>query len=158
MAHVEPGDTVKVDYICMLNNSIVGTSIKKYAKEANILGKDSRYEPLCFKTNANAVIDGFEKAVLGMENGEEKTVAIAPHEAYGHYRDNLVRKYPRSLFEQQGVELEPSMALKINLPSGPLRATVIELDERDVTLDLNHEFAGKTLIFKIILKEITKNF
>lgn len=155
MTIAEPGDTVTVDYICMMGDKVYASSIKKYAKESERY-KDTVCEPLCFKTGSGRVIDGFEKAVLGMQSGEEKTIAIAPHEGYGHYRQELVRTYPRALFEQQGVELSHGVQLKLNLPSGPLRAKVINLDERDVVLDMNHELAGKTLIFKIIMKEIAK--
>jgi len=154
MRCVNYGDTVKVDYVCICDNKIFDTSIKSYAKAAGIYNKDKTYEPFCFKVGETKVIKGFENAVLGMQPNEEKTVAIPPHEAYNHYRKELLRKYPRIIFEHQGIELEPGLLLKINTRSGVLRARVVELDEQDVMLDMNHELAGKTLILKIILREI----
>ncbi len=151
---VKDKDKVRVDYICMEDNTVIGTSIKKFAKESNIYDKNFKYEPLTFQVGKDEVIPGFEKVVLGMQIGEEKTVAIAPHEAYGHYDKKLVKRYPRVLFEQQGVELEPGIKLNLQLRSGTLKASVLELDDKDVVLDMNHEYAGKTLIFKVILREI----
>jgi len=156
MSHVEHGDTVTVDYLCMIEGRLYATSLKKYAREVETCGDDVVSAPLCFKVGDGKVIEGFEKAVVGMQVGEEKTIAVAPHEGYGHYRRDLVKKYPRAIFEQKGVELALGQRLKISLPSGVLRANVINLDDRHVTLDLNHELAGKTMIFKIILRELVK--
>jgi len=150
------GNTVKVDYIGMLDGMVVVTSLKSYAKETGVYDSSIDYEPLLFSIGDGRVIKGFENALVGMYAGEEKTVAIQAHEAYGHYRQDLVRKYPRALFEHTGIKLEPGMVLKINTSKGLLRGVVRVLDENDAVLDLNHEFAGKPLIFKIILKEIVK--
>ena len=156
MGPANTGNTVKVDYIGMLDGRVVVTSIKSYAKETGVYERGLDYEPLLFSIGDGKVIKGFEDALLGMYAGEEKTVAIPPHNAYGNHRPDLVRKYPRALFEHTGIKLEPGMVLKINTSKGALRGVVKVLDENDAVLDLNHEFAGKHLIFKIIMREIVK--
>lgn len=150
------GDTVKVDYMTMLDGKLIATSVKSFAKEAGALESSNNYEPLVFSIGEGKVVKGFEDALVGMRQGEEKTIAVEPHNGYGIYRKELVRKYPRALFEHTGVSLEKGMVLKINTSKGNLRGIVSALDENDVLLDMNHEFAGKILIFKIILREIVR--
>ncbi|MFA5888175.1 MAG: FKBP-type peptidyl-prolyl cis-trans isomerase [Candidatus Nanoarchaeia archaeon] len=154
MAFAIKGDTVKVDYITMLDGKVIATSVKSFAKEAG--ESSNNYEPLVFSIGEGKVVRGFEDALIGMRQGEEKTIAVEPHAGYGIYRSELVRKYPRALFEHTGINLEKGMALKINTSKGNLRGIVSALDDNDVLLDMNHEFAGKILIFKIILREIVR--
>jgi len=156
MRFVKRGDLVKVDYIGMVNNAIFNTSIKKYAKESKIYDRQRDYNPLCFKVGDANVIQGFNEAVLGMRVGEEKTIPITSDKAYGRYKKNLIKRYPRSIFENQGIALEEGLTINMNLRSGVLRANVVKTNNTFVTLDLNHEFAGKTLIFKIMLKDIVE--
>lgn len=156
MKFVKRGDLVKVDYIGMVDNETFNTSIKKYAKQAGIYERKKDYSPLCFKVGDANVIRGFNDAVLGMSVGEEKTVPIPPNKAYGKYKKSLVKRYPKEIFENQDIELEPGLNINVNLRSGVLKANVVKTSRNFVTLDMNHEFAGKTPIFKIILKEIAK--
>ncbi|MBU4242221.1 MAG: FKBP-type peptidyl-prolyl cis-trans isomerase [Nanoarchaeota archaeon] len=154
MKFVKRGDLVKVDYIGMNNNSIFNTSMRKYAKESKIYERKKDYSPLCFKVGDANVIQGFNEVVLGMRIGEEKTIPVAPIKAYGNYKKNLVKKYPKAIFENQGIALESGLTINLNLRSGVLRANVVKVKKEHVTLDMNHEFAGKTLIFKIMLRDI----
>lgn len=156
MAFAIKGDTVKVDYMTMLDGKVIATSVKSFAKEAGIHEFFNSYEPLVLSIGEGKVVQGFEDALVGMRQGEEKTIAVEPHNGYGGYRGDLVRKYPRALFEHTGIKLETGMVLRINTSKGKLRGIVSALDDNNVLLDLNHEFAGKILIFKIILREIVR--
>ena len=156
MAFAIKGDTVKVDYITMLDGKLIATSVKSFAKEAGAHESSNNYEPLVFSIGEGKVVKGFEDALVGMRQGEEKTIAVEPHNGYGSYKRDLVRKYPRALFEHTGIKLETGMVLRINTSKGKLRGIVSALDDNNVLLDLNHEFAGKILIFKIILREIVR--
>lgn len=154
MVTANAGSTVKVDFVGLLDGNVFATSVKSYAKDYGVYDKAIDYIPLVFRVGDGAVIKGFENAVVGMMPGEEKTIAVQPEEGYGHYRKDLVRRYPRALFEHTGIKLEQGMVLKINTSKGKLRGIVAALDENDALIDLNHEFAGKMLIFKIIMKEL----
>lgn len=148
------GDTVKVDYIGLLDGRAVATSMESYARDAGIYDKANSYAPLVFSIGGGKVIPAFEMAVIGMRPGEEKMASVQPDDAYGGHKESFVRKYPRELFEHSGINLERGMVLKISTSKGGLRGAVSALDEDKVLLDLNHEFAGKMLVFRIILREI----
>jgi peptidylprolyl isomerase len=116
----------------------------------------SRGEPIEFELGAGQMIPGFDAAVLGMNLGEEKTVTIPPAEAYGEVNpDHFIEVDRKELPADLNPKLDDYLAL--NTPDGrqfPVR--VAEVSEQSITLDANHELAGKTLIFKIGLVSINE--
>lgn len=151
---VEKGNIIKVDYIGSTDGKVFDTSLENVARENNIFNEKRPYEPLSFTVGAGQMIKGFDDAVLGMNKGEEKKVELKPEEAYGDYREDLIKEYPKEMFNKEGVELQPGFVLHIKTPQGLLIAKVKEIKDDKVVLDLNHELAGKTLTFKIFLREI----
>ncbi|MBI4140025.1 peptidylprolyl isomerase [Candidatus Woesearchaeota archaeon] len=111
-------------------------------------------EPLTFTIGKVEVVQGFENAVTGMLEGEEKTVTIKPEQAYGIHDPNLRRQVPKNVLPA-GQKLEKGMVLGIKMSAGQtFPATVTEYTNDNVTIDLNHPLAGKTLTFRIKLLKI----
>ena len=134
---IKSGDKVKVHYTGSFDDGTVFDSSEKHG------------QPLEFEAGANQIIPGFEKGIIGMKQGEEKTIHLEPCDAYGDINPQLVKKVPRSQLPPEQ-EPKPGMVLIISLPNGmqvPTRLTEVGKDE--VTLDLNHPLAGKCLNFKI---------
>ncbi len=140
-AEAKSGDTVNVHYTGRLGNGTVFDS--------SVGG-----EPLQFTIGAGQVIPGFEQAVIGMQPGESKTVVIPPDQAYGPYYDELVMVVDR---DRLPPDWEPQVGQQFPLtqPDGRVVwATVIDVSESSITLDANHQLAGKELTFDITLVEI----
>lgn len=137
------GDKVKVHYRGRLEDgSEFDTSV----------GSD----PLVFMIGSGEVIPGFEEAATGMAIGEMKTFSIAPEQAYGPHRDELVVEMPAECFPEDIVP-EPGMQLKLVDENGDeIPVIVIDVDEESVTLDANHPLAGKVLTFDIEMLEISQ--
>lgn len=134
------GDRVKVEYVGTLDDGTVFDSSEKYGS------------PIEFVVGAGQVISGFEKAVLGMEMGEEKEFTLEPEEAYGEYDPNLVEKVPRNMLPE---DINEGTLLVITLPNGvQLPAKVSKITENTATLDFNHPLAGERLHFKIKVVDI----
>lgn len=111
--------------------------------------------PLEFKVGEHQVIKGFEDAVLGMEENEEKEFTIKPEEGYGMRDEKLTQKMPRRLIPENH-KLEAGMTLVMDSPEGQIPVRIAAIDNQHVTIDLNHPLAGKTLVFKIKLVGINK--
>lgn len=138
---VQKGDKVKIEYTGTFDDGTVFDSSEKHG------------QALEFEAGEGKVIKGFDQAVMGMEKGEEKEIKIQPEDGYGPVNPQLIQRVPR---EQLPKEQEPQvgMMLMVGLPSGDqIPATIIELSDADVTLDLNHPMAGKVLNFKLKLVE-----
>ena len=118
---------------------------------------DSSYdrgEPLEFLCGAGMMIPGFDVAVEQMEVGEIIDVHLMPEEAYGP-------KDPKAILQANISDLPGSEGLTVGeqvylgTPDGQqVPVTVTAKDDTTITLDLNHEMAGKELNFRIELVEV----
>jgi len=145
------GDYLLIDYIGKLEDGTVfDTTLKEKALEAGIYSEEKEYRPFFFRADARQVVKGIDAGVLGMREGEEKTLKIAPEEAYGEYKDYLVQKIPLARLE---LKEPPEVGKKITTPGGR-EVRVLDSTETYATLDFNHELAGKTLIMEIKLVSI----
>ncbi len=101
------------------------------------------------------MIPGFEKAVIGMEEGDDTTVEIPSEEAYGQRREELELEVSKSDLPDN-IEPEVGMQLQMqqqeNGQAVPVQITAVEEDF--VKLDANHPLAGKDLTFEIELVEL----
>lgn len=141
MKSAETGSTVKVHYTGTLD-------------DGNVFDSSKERGPLEFTIGNGQLINGFEEAVIGMEEGEKKKVKIPSDEAYGSRRDELVISVDKSQFPDN---IEPSEGLPLSLksPDGKIvNATITSVEDNSVTLDANHPLAGKDLTFDIELVEI----
>ena len=139
---IKKGDKIKVEYKGTLEDGTIFDSSEKHGK------------PLEFEAGAGMVIKGFDEAVIGMEKGEEKEIKLQPTEAYGEPRPELMKKIPRDKLPKEP-EPKPGMMLAMGTPDGKqFPAMIKEVDEKEITIDLNHPLAGKNLNFKIKIVEI----
>jgi len=136
---VKKGDKVKVEYEGRLESGEIFDSSKH--------GDHSH--PLEFETGAGKVIKGFDEAVIGMEKGKEKEITIDPENAYGQPNPKLIQKVLRNKLPK---EPEPKEGMMLVLATGDGRqvpARITKVNNKEVTIDLNHPLAGKKLSFKI---------
>ena len=113
---------------------------------------DNSYEratPITFTGGGGRMISGFDNAVIGMTEGEVKTVTLGPEEAYGDIDPERSTELPRSAFPED-FPLEEGTQVPLQAPGGGnLVGTVTETDTDLVKIDLNHALAGKTLTFEV---------
>lgn len=141
MAEAKQGDKVRVHYTGKL-------------KDGTVFDTSRDREPLEFTIGEGRIIPGFEKAVLGMSPGEEKTTQVASDEAYGPRTDDMVLTVDRAKIPEN-IDPKVSQPIQIRLSSGETRvAQVTHVTESSVTLDANHPLAGLDLTFAIELMEI----
>lgn len=126
------------------------TTMRNVAIENNIYDPAFQYKPIAFIVGKHRVIKGIEKAVLDMIKGEEKTVILPPELAYGRYNPKAIYHVPRRYLENQSVAIKVGMTVLVN----NFPAKIINISEENVTLDFNHELAGKTLIYTIKILDI----
>ncbi len=105
-------------------------------------------DPLEFVVGQGDMIPGFEKAVIGMEPGQEKTVTLDPEAAYGRYEDDLVIEGPRNSFPDG--ELKVGQSYTVHLRDGQeAEGRVVRIQGDTVAMDFNHPLAGKRLTFHL---------
>ena len=155
---VKTGDTVNVYYTVSLPGGTLFESNKNST-------------PLEFTVGSNSVVKGFDSAVVGMSVNQTKTVTVPAAEAYGPYKQDLIRimndeKVLATVEElEQAGRIDPDPIILPDSPpifvwiddnnqTGYLRFTNRTNDT--IMVDENHPLAGKDLVFEITLVEIVK--
>lgn len=142
MMVVENNSKVKVEYEGKLEDGTIFDSSQKAGK------------PLDFEMGQKQIIPGFESAILGMDVGDEKEVVIEPKDAYGEYNDQLIKVVPKEQIPSDQ-KIDEGMVIGVQLSEDiQIPAVITKITDDDVTIDLNHFLAGKTLTFKIKILEI----
>lgn len=97
---VTVGSYVTVDYIGEFEDGkVFDTSIENISKDDVSYPKalsfstraEGQYTPLSFKVGEHKVVEGFENGVIGMEEGEWKTITIPPSKGYGDKDPSLMK-------------------------------------------------------------------
>ena len=110
-------------------------------------------EPLDYVHGNGQIITGLEKKLEGLEKGDKKSITVSSEEAYGTHNPGLVQKVPRNTFKNPE-NLKKGDVVGGTVAGQRFQATIIEVNEKEVTLDLNHPLAGKSLDFDIEVLEI----
>lgn len=141
MTAVKSGDTVAIHY-------------KGTLADGTQFDSSEGREPLSFVVGAGQIIPGLDAAMPGMEIGEKKTVNVPSEEAYGPVVPEMRQAVPREGIPDD-IPLDPGTQLQMQTAEGkPLPVTVVEVDEKSVTLDANHPLAGRDLTFDVELVAI----
>ena len=126
--------------------------------DGTVFGFATADEPMKFQTGMDMTIDGFEAAILEMnEVGEKKTFTVGEYDATA---STLTTSSRASLWSRSPVRHELKVGKRIwmsNSKDGdPTPATIIEIDKEqgEVVFDLNHPLAGKQLTFEVEILEI----
>lgn len=141
MKKVESGDRVKLCYRGKLEGE-------------QGFDPDGGCQEVEIQIGAGEILKGFENSILGMASNEKKVFTLNPEEAYGQRHSQLVRTFGRSdLPSDFDVEAGEVVALQTNR-GDQILATVKALNGDNVTLDMNHPLAGKSLTFEVEIEEI----
>jgi FKBP-type peptidyl-prolyl cis-trans isomerase 2 len=142
MKKVETTSKVKVHYAGRLED---GTTFDTSVTEGR--------EPLEVELGLGQLIKGFESGLVGMTEGEKKTIELSVEDSYGEPRPEFINEVPKANVPE-GIQVGES--LQGMGPQGPVNVQVIAVNEETVTLDANHPLAGKKLIFDLEVTEISE--
>ena len=112
-----------------------------------------RGETLQFEIGSGRMISGFNDAVVGMKVGETKTITLDPENAYGHHNPAATESIPREVFGPE-FDFVKGGTVRGNGPHGVFYAKILDYDDTNVKLDLNHPLAGQDLTFEIELVSV----
>ena len=143
MAKAKEGDTVRVYFTGTL-------------QDGTIFGQTHEDEPFEFTIGKKSVLPKFEGAIIGMKVGENKTILIAPEDAYGPRDEKRVFTAEKSEIPNH---ITPEIGKKIQaqMGSGEMAIlTVLDVREDKVTFDANDPLAGEELTFEIKLLAIVQ--
>lgn len=136
------------------NGTTVHVSCKAALEDGTICFNVDEESPLEIIVGEGKLFPTVEKEMEGMKKGDSKSVTLAPDEAFGPHQKDLVLTVPRSTFSPDA-ELQKGARVKIQTPSEKtFYAIVTDFSDEEVTLDLNHPLAGKTIVFTVNILDI----
>ena len=150
---VKEGDFIRLEYTGKVQETgnVFDTTDENVAEEAGIKLDSKSYGAIPIIVGGGHVLKGLDEALIGMEEGEEKTVEITPEEGFGLRDPKLLQLIPMGEFKKQGMKPEVGMAITSDGVTGIIRS----VSGGRVRVDFNHELAGKNLKYNIrVVKEI----
>lgn len=133
MTQVSQGNLVRVHYTGRF-------------EDGTVFDSSSEGEPLEFVAGSHQVIPGVSNAVVGMAEGEKKTVTIPPEEAYGPHNPRLEQTVSRDQLPEETQEGDQLRAIH---GDQEIAVWVRQLDVDTAVIDANHPLAGHTLVFDL---------
>lgn len=134
-------------------NKVVKIHYTLKDKDGKVLDSSVERDPLQYVHGHGYLISGLEKELEGKEPGAKFSTQIAPKDGYGEYDEKLVIEVPRDQFDSS-VEIEVGMQFQADSPMGPSIVTVKKVADDKITIDANHELAGKDLFFDVEVVEV----
>lgn len=116
---------------------------------------DDGQKPFTFVCGKGQAIAGLERALEGKERGYRGAFDVAPEDAYGIHRPELVFEAVRENLPE-GMDIQPGMNLSSGGSDGRFQLKVVALTERGAVLDGNHPLAGKRLAFDVEVLKVER--
>lgn len=130
-------------------NCVVTSQFELFDKAGELIDSSAQGGPLEYLHGAGELLPKLEAALDGCEPGARLTVELGVDDAFGEHDPSLVEAVPRENFP--GVEvIEPGMRFETQMDDGsPMLVVVTEVSPDSVTVDGNHELAGRDLRFEL---------
>ena len=143
--------------------------VVKATYELYINGEDGKEElmerateeaPLVWCQGEGMMLPAFEAAMQGKEEGDHFDFVLKAAEAYGEYLPEGLMDLPKTMFFNGDGEFDAERVfvgaiVPMNTTDGQIvKAQVCEITDDQVTIDLNHPYAGEDLHFTGKILEI----
>ena len=108
--------------------------------------------PFDFLFGHGNVLDKFEANLNGLVAGNQFHFTLSPEEGYGEFDPEAIIKMKKADFQFEGEDASHLIEVGNLIPlqdqyGNPFQGRITAIDADEVTIDLNHPFAGKTLHF-----------
>jgi FKBP-type peptidyl-prolyl cis-trans isomerase SlyD len=151
------------------NQKVVSATYELYIADEN--GKEELMEqateqtPLTWCQGEGMMLPAFEAAMAGKETGDSFDFVLAAKDAYGEYLPEGLMDLPKNMFFNGDGEFDEERVyvgaiVPMNTTDGQIvKAQVCEVTDSQVTIDLNHPYAGEDLHFKgkiLSIRDVTE--
>ncbi len=122
--------------------------------DGEVIDSNFEREPATFTVGDGNLLQGFEKAIFGLQEGDRKTLTIKPEDGFGQRNPNNVQEIARNQFGadiqlEEGLMLSFADAQKTELPG-----VVKRFNDDVVTVDFNHPLAGRDIYFEVAILKV----
>lgn len=138
---IQPGSEVKLHYTLTVDGQAVDSS--------------RQGEPLTFTSGSGQIIPGLDEQLQGLKAGDKRKIVVPPEKGYGPVRPEAIQKIAKKNFKN-AADIKVGSAVTAQNNGRVLQAKVTAVGKDEVTIDMNHPMAGKTLNFDIEIVDVAK--
>jgi FKBP-type peptidyl-prolyl cis-trans isomerase SlyD len=111
-------------------------------------------EPIKYVHGYGMLVPGLEAALAGLRQGDQREVVVPADAGYGEYDESLLLEVGRDeLPDPAGVKLGDEFIAES--PDGDeIAMSVVEIGDKQVTVDANHPLAGMTLRYQVRVLDV----
>lgn len=122
----------------------------KDANTGELLESNTHSQPLSFILGKGQILEGLEEEIAKLECPTNADIIVKKDKALGDYDEGAVQTLPKEQFA--GIDLQVGMELFGEGEDGStVRVSVKNIGDNEVTVDYNHAYAGKDLLFSLNL-------
>jgi len=134
-------------------NSVVVMHYAVSDTEGTLIDSSYDHQPMTIIQGTGYVMPGLEEALIDHQTGDKFEVTIACEQAYGERHDEYVQTVPKEIL--QGVEdLAVGTQLRATTDDGEQTVIVIDINDKEVTVDGNHPLSGIDLSFDVEILDV----
>ena len=151
------------------NQKVVSATYELYINgeggKEELMEKATEEAPLVWCQGEGMMLPAFEAQMEGKAEGESFDFVLAAKDAYGEYIPEGLMDLPKNMFFNGDGEFDSERVyvgaiVPMNTTDGQVvKAQVCEITDDQVTIDLNHPYAGEDLHFKgkiISIRDVTE--
>ena len=118
---------------------------------------DSNFDaqPATFVMGDGNLLPGFETPLKGLKAGDQGEFVILPENAFGQRNPENMQQLARDHFDQETLNIGDVFSFQNG--EGELPGVVTEVGDDLVKVDFNHPLAGRNIIFKVNIVEVSPN-
>lgn len=136
---IEKDSVVQFHYIVKENDQVLESTLND--------------EPALYLHGHDNLMPALEEALTNKAAGDDVLVTLPPEKAYGERVEREPRRVPKKHLLTKG-KITPGQIVQVNTEHGPSEAVVIKVGLKNVDVDTNHPYAGKTLTFEVKILDV----
>jgi len=118
-------------------------------------------QPAVFVMGDGSLLPGFEKKLLGLNAGDERTFLLSATEAFGDINPDSIHAIDKRQFKAvdlSGNELSEGLIISFDgAGKRPMPGIVKKIEGDKVTVDFNHPLAGQGITFKVRIMAVEQS-
>lgn len=131
----------------VVENDVVVSLAYTLTVDGEIIDSTDGKNPLEYLHGYQNIIPGLENELKGLGVGETRQVKVLPADGYGEFDPEAFADIERNQFPE-GFNFQIGQQLRVGDPSGRvMTASIAEIGDDMIKIDLNHPLAGKELFF-----------
>lgn len=151
---VKEGSFVMVDYTIrdLQTSEFYATTVETVAKESGEF-REGEFFPALIVVGEGRLLPSVENSLVGMSEGEKKSLELSPKEAYGAYDKSKLKTMSMRKIKRSGIEdLHPGDIISVEGERGHVKA----VSGGRAQVDFNHPLAGKPLQVDVHVSRILR--